>query len=319
MGRKASIRVLVASLCLAAVPALCGPLQKNEVGPGANWVVHADVEAFRNSSLGKLIMAELQTQGLDEKLQNFATIFSFHPLKDVRDVTLYGKGRDRNNAVVIIDGQFDPEKLLAVVRWNQQYQEIPHQGVTLHGWLNEEKKGDTTTSQMMYGYIHAGRQVAVSSGLDALKQAADTLRSPGAGISSGLLSQIPEGPANAFFQAAAVGVGKIVGEDPKAVLLKQADLFTFAAGETADKVFAELRLRGESAEVADNMVKLFQGVVAAAVLAGEGQPKLSELAKSVSVSRADRVIQVRFEAQSQAVFGFLKEQWEQKQQQKQTQ
>jgi hypothetical protein len=321
MNRKLVTGIFVAAICLAAVPAMGGPLQKNEIGAGANWVVHADLEMFRNTTFGKLFLAELQNQGLEEKLQSFETIFSFHPLRDVRDVTLYGQGQDRSNAVVIADGRFDPEKLVAVVRWNPQYQEIAYQGTTVHQWLSEEKKGDKTTTQMMYGYIHDGRQVVISSGLDALKQAVDTLKGPaggapvGANDDSPLLGRIPQTRGNTFVQVAATGVGQMVGEDPKAAVLRQTESLALAAGETGDKLSIELVLTSESVEVAENMVKMFQGILAWASLATEEQPKLSELAKNVSLSRADRTTQVRFEAPVQAVFEFLKEQWEQKKQQ----
>jgi len=106
----------------------------------------------------------------------------------------------------------------------------------------------------------------------------------------------------------------MVGQEPKAAILKQTDLFTLAAGENADKVFIGLNLRGKTPEVADNVMKMVQGVVAMAQLATQEQPKLSELAKSVNISRNERITQVRFEAPAQAVFTFLKEQWEQKKQ-----
>lgn len=315
MNSRIVMGVYVGALCLAVAPASGGPLHKNEVSPTANWVAHADVEAFRNSGLGKLILAELQAQGAEEKLQGFANVFSFHPLKDVRDVTLYGKGKDRSNAVVIIDAQFDPERLLSVVRWNAQYQEIPYQGVTLHQWLNEEKKGDQTVTQMMYGYLHEGRLIVVSPGLDALKQAVDTLKPSAAGTASPVLGQLPESGNSVFLQAVATGVGEMVGQDPKAALLKQTDLLTLAAGENAENISIDLRLRGESVEVADNTVKMLEGILAAVALAGQEQPKLSELAKGVSVSRTDKTAQVRFEARAQAIVEFIKQQVEQKKQQ----
>ncbi len=323
MNRKLVTSILAGAVCLAAIPVVGGPLQKNEVGPGANWVVHADLEMFRNTTLGKLFMAELQTQGLDEKLQSFETIFSFHPLRDVRDVTLYGQGQDRSNAVVIVDGRFDPEKLVAVVRWNPQYREIAHQGATLHQWLSEEKKADKTITQMMYGYIHDGRQVVISSGLDALKQAVDTLKGRAGGAPVGgnddspLLNQIPQTRGNTFFQAVATNVGQIVGENPKAAVLRQTDSLTLTASEAPDKLSIELRLASKSGEVAANMLEVFQGIQAMASLVAEGQPKLSELAKNlnISMSEPDRTVKVRFEAPVQVVFGFLKERWEQKKQQ----
>ncbi len=315
MNSRIVMGVCVVAWCLAVVPASGGPLHKNEVSPAANWLAHADLEAFRNSGIGKLVLAELQAQGVEEKMEGFANISSFNPLKDVRDVTLYGKGKDQGNVVAIIDGQFDPERLVSVVRWNAQYQEIPYQGATLHQWLSEEKKGDQTVTQMMYGYLHEGRLIVITWGLDALKQAMDTLKASAAGTASSLLGQVPESSNGVFLQAAATGVGEIVGQDPKAAWLKQTDLLTLAAGEKAENVSIDLRLRGESTEVADNTVKMVQGILAAVALAGSEQPKLSELAKGASVSRTDNMAQVHFEARAQAVMEFIKQQVEQKRQQ----
>ena len=216
MGKTVVTSVLLAGLCLAAVPALAAPLQKNTIGPGADWAVHADLDAFRNSSLGKLVLAELKAQGIEEKMQSFATIFSFNPLTDVRNVTVYGRGKDRNSAVALFDGQFDPQKLLSVVRLNPQFQETPYQGVTLYRWQNEDKKGDQAGGQLMYGFIREGRGVVISAGLDALKQAADNLKGSGAGASTGLAGQIPPTENGTFVQIAATGLGDLAGENPKA-------------------------------------------------------------------------------------------------------
>jgi hypothetical protein len=314
MSKRVLTSVLLASLCLAAVPALGAPLQKSEISPGANWMLHADLDAFRSSTLGKLLLTELKAQGVDAKLQEFATIFSFNPLTDIRGVTLYGKGKDRNNAVGIIDGQFDADKLLAIVRMNPQYEEVPYQGVTLHRWLNEDKKGGTA-GELMYGYINKGHEVVISTGLDALKQEVDILKGSGAGASAGLASQIPQANNGTFLQIAATGIGEMVGENPQAAILKQANSLSLAAGEAGEKAFVGLQLQAQSPEVAENILKMAQGVVAMAQLAVQEQPKLSELAKSVNVVREDKTVQARFEAPSQSIFAFLKEQWAKKQQQ----
>ncbi len=318
MSRKALMTALLAALCLTAVPVLAAPLQKNEVSPTANWVAHVDLEAFRSSGIGKLVLAELQNQGIEQKLQSFAAIFSFHPLQDIRDVTLYGKGRDRSNAVALVDGRFDSQKLLALVRLNPQYQEIPYKGTTLHRWPQEEKKNGQSAggpaNQMMYGCICDGDRVVLGTGLEAVQQAVDTIQGQAAGTSSALLDQIPQGQGKVFAQVVASGVGQIVGEDPKAALLKQTDALTLTIGETADQVFGELNLQGQSAEMAGNMTELLQGLIAWAQMMGNEQPQLAELAKKLSVSRTDKTTQVRFGAPAQTLFEFLKEQWAQQRQ-----
>lgn len=316
MSVRASTVVLIAGLCLIAGSAPAAPLQKSEIHPAANWVVHADLDAFRGSGLGKLVLAELKAQGIEQKMQEFAAIFSFQPLTDLRDVTLYGKGTDRDGVVIIADGRFDAEKLLGIVRWNPRYKEIPYEGVTLHQWLNEDKK-DPTAEQIMYGYIHGGQQVVVSAGLDALKQAVNTLKQPAAETSTGLVNRIPAQEKGGFLQVVATNIGELAGQEPKAAILRQADSLTLSAGETADKIFIGLQVQGQTPEVAQNMANLLQGIVAMTQLAAQEQPKLSELARNVQITHQDKAMQVRFQAASQSVFGFLKEQWQKQQSQQQ--
>jgi len=317
MSKTIVASVLLAGLCLASVPALAAPLQKSTIGPGADWVAHADVDALRNSTIGKLVLEELKAQGVEQKMQDFASIFSFNPLTDVHNVTLYGNGKDRNRAVAVVDGRFDAQKLISLVRLNAQFQETPYQNVTLYQWHNEDKKGGP--GELMYGFVREGRGIVLSTGLDTLKQAADNLRGSGPGPSAGLAGQVPSAESGTFLQIVATGIANLAGDDPQAAILKQADLFTAGAGEAGDKAFIGLRLRGQSPDVADSVMKMVQGVVAWTQMVAPEQPKLSELAKNVNVTREDRTVQIRFEAASQSIFAFLKEQWQKKQQQQPTQ
>ena len=314
MSKKASLTILIAGLCLAAAPAFAAPLQKSEVSPTANWVAHIDLEAFRGSSIGKLVLAELRNQGLEQKLQDFSNIFSFNPLQDIRDVTLYGKGQDRSNAVVVVDGQFDTQKLLSLLRLNSQYQEIPYKGSTLYRWQQEQKPGqqppaDQAADQMMYGCVCEGNRIVVGTGLEAVQRAVDTLKGQATGASTGLLNQIPQGQGKVFAQVVAAGVGDIVGENPQAAMLKQTDSLALTIGETTDKVFGQLSLQGQTAEVAANTTKLLQGLIAMVQLSAGEQPQLAELTRSLTISQADKTTQVRFEAPTQTLFQFLKDQW----------
>lgn len=311
MERRASTAVLVAALCLAANPTLAAPLQKSEIGPAANWVAHIDLEAFRDSGIGRLILAELKNQGVTEKLQNFETIFSFNPLRDIRDVTVYGSGQDRDNAVAVFDGQFDPQKLLTLVRLNPQYQEMAYKDSTLHRWQQEPKPGGQADNRMMYGCICDGNRVVIGSGLESVKRAVDTLKGQTTGTPAGLLRQIPQGRDAVFAIVAATDVGSVVGQNPQAALLQQTDSLSLAIGEDTDRLFGELSLQGRSAEAAQNMTKLLEGIAAMAQLSSSERPRLAELAKGLNVSCADKTTQVRFEAGTQSMFQFLKEQWEQ--------
>ena len=58
------------------VTANAAPLDMNVLSADANWVVHADYDMFSQSVIGKSVRKELIAQGIEEKLQNFATVFS---------------------------------------------------------------------------------------------------------------------------------------------------------------------------------------------------------------------------------------------------
>jgi len=306
--------VLIVCLFLSA-PLLAGPLLRNQVSSTANWVVHADYERFNSSPIGQLIRKELVAQGIEEKLVNFANIFSFHPLNDVRDITLYGNGKDRQKAVVLIDGNFNREKLEALVRTNPQHQEIQYGDILIHGWMHEEKQKDgTTNSFMMFGCLYQDKIVVMSSGQETIKLALDVLRGSANSAADGQFKAATLNAPGAFFQVAANGVGDIAGEEPQAAVLKQTDKLGLAIGENEGKFYIDLGLIAKGEEAAQSINKVLEGIIAFATLSGEQQPKLAELAQKVKLSCAQNTVGVRFESDPQSVFQFLKEQWEKKKQ-----
>ena len=313
MGRK-TVMVLAMVLPMALGGLATAELQKGEIAPSANWVAYANVEAFRNSDLGRLVMSQLVTEEMEQKLQSFATIFSFHPLKDIRDITLYGQGQDRDNAVAIVEGQFSQNQLLALIRLSAQFQEMPYKGATLYRWLHKDEKKPNDAGQLMYGCFCGQNQVMISSGLQTLKQGVDVIKGE-SGAPTTLLQEIPEAQGTPFIQIVATKVSQMAGQEPKAAVLKQAQSLGLVAGEFGEKVFAELQIEGESAEVADSMAKMIQGVIALAQLSGQEQPQLSELARNVTVSQMDSTTQVHLSVPAQTVLDFLKQQWKQNMQQ----
>jgi hypothetical protein len=305
------------SPCRRSVPCISagvrGAAAEERGQPHANWSLTSIWRPFAVSLWASSSGRDSKT-GLDQKIQQFAAIFSFDPLRDLRDVTLYGKDQDRTNAVVIVDGQFDAQKILSLLKMNPQYQEIPYKSSMLYRWQQEPKPGQQAAGdQMMYGSICEAGRVVMGNSLTAVQQAVDTMKGQASGTSSGLLNQIPAGQGGVFAQVVATGVGRLVGEDPKAALLKQTESLALTLGETSDNIFAELSLRGQSPEVAGNMTKLAQGLIAMVQLSND-KPQLAELAKKLTVSQADKTTQVRFEGATQPTFEFFKTQWEQRRQ-----
>src|SRR5688500_13541667 len=93
-------------LCLIALaaplPLISGELAPAEVPASAQWLLHADLDAMRDSETGKAVFAEIEVKHGDQ-LRAFKRMFSLHPITDLHDVTLYGDGKPEH-AVALIEG-----------------------------------------------------------------------------------------------------------------------------------------------------------------------------------------------------------------------
>lgn len=304
--------VLMVGVLLAAVPVLGGPLVKSRVSGSANLVAHVDNEQFNSTLIGRLIREDLKNQGVEEKLTNFATVFSFHPLDDVRNVTIYGQGQNREKAVVLIEAKFNKERLLALLRLNPSHQEIEYGEIVVHSWV-DKKKDDPDTSETKYGCFYNDELVVIGAGLEAVKQAVDVLNGSAENAASGVFSQAELDAKGAFFQVAANNVGEVVGEEPEAAALRQTSELGLAIGEIEGNFYVDLELKTKSEEAAQAISKIAEGIIALAALAGEEQPGLAEMAKKVKLSCERNMVRVHFESDPEKVFSFLKEQWKIKQ------
>lgn len=301
--------VLIVSALLMVIPASGGPLLKSRVSVEANWVAHLDYDRFVKSQIGQAIRTELAKEGLEEKLQVFKSMFSFHPIDDIRSVTIYGSGDDREKAVALFEGRFDADKLIALVQMNPQYQQSKHGDIVVHSWVDENKKDPNGPDQRVYGCVYKGNTVVLGAGLEAVGHAVDVLNGSAANASKGVFEQAVLGAKGAFIQVAANAVGDMADHKSGAAILNQTDELGGAIGEDAGQLYVNLSLRAESVQVAQNVKKMLDGMIAFLSLAGGEHPALAELAKKLNLSSTDRTITLYFESSTESVVTFLKEIW----------
>lgn len=300
------------------------PLQAGEVSVQANWVVHINCEGFRTTSLGKMVRNELAAEGIQDKLKDFATVFGFNPQQDLRDITLYGQGPDHEKAVALIDGRFNEETLLALVRLNPEHEAIPYGSLTLHRWMRPENEavraldrlrerlGTRKVGRMVYGTLYDGHLIAASAGLPATKQALDTLQGSGPSASTGRLDLTRPVSDGTFFRLAALDVDKMPGLSLRSPVLRQTEAVNLMVGETNGKVFFDLTLTTKSPEAAQAIVTIWEGIGALAKLAQQDRPLLARFGDSLQLSRSDKTAHIHAEAPAEMVFTRLKQRWMQK-------
>jgi len=309
-------RLLVAMFIpvLVAATAPAGSLSLNQVGKSANWVVHLDADLFKASTIGTMIRGELANLGVEQKLAEFAYVFGFHPLNDLRDVTLYGTGPDKNKAVVLIDAAFKVDQVLSILGMNPEYQKTSYGDFVIHRWVDENKLDASDPSAgITYGSFFNDGLAVLGPSQDGVKGALDVLSGTAGGADAGTFAQSELRLKGAFIQVAANRVDELAGDEPQAQMLKQAKELGVAVGESAGSFFIEGGLTANSEDAAINLNKMMDGLLAFAMLASAEQPKLAELAQKVQTSRVQDTLRVRFETPAESLVALLKELWQMQQ------
>jgi hypothetical protein len=287
-------------------PAWGGPLAKEQVAASANWAVHLDVDRLNQSKLGQLIRNEMVEKGHEAKLLEFKQRFSFHPLDDVRNVTVYGQGEDKTKAVALIQGTYNKQTLLELVRLNESYEEIRQGDLVIHSWIDKNK------NERAYGTFYDADQVLLAGSVEALKL--------GVGVLNGQEKNAKE--ENSFSLPATKGPGAILLAAAKdvstmanrknALLLQQTDELTLVIGEANEQFYIDGDLKAKTAEAAVAVGQMVRGLIAVGVLAGQNHPELAQLAASIGITVENKLVQVSFQMESEKIFALLKKAWARK-------
>ncbi|WP_035615181.1 hypothetical protein [Haloferula sp. BvORR071] len=259
-------------LCLLALglatPLRAGELVPAEIPASAQWLLHADLDAMRESDTGKAVFAEIEAKHGDQ-FRAFKRMFSVHPMTDLHDVTLYGDGKPEH-AVALIQGDFDRGHMEDVVKGADEYSAGDQDGTTVHSWKDKGVK--------QYAAFAKDDLLVFSRQEDLLRLALGTLKNGGG-----------ETAADPFFAAdgakplvsASAHLTGIDMPPDAARLLKMASTLRFAVSEQSGRFSVRAGAEAPDAKSADRMRRMLDGVVAFAEVA---DPKLQGLDLDCKIS-----------------------------------
>lgn len=285
--------------CLLALSlstgALAGPLQPAHIAADARWLVHLDTEALLATTVGQTLARE----ALDPKLAEVASALKFHLNFDfdwrrIRSLTLYGweyGGPERLRGVLLVDTDLD-----LVAAFERALQKQAEWGRAQDGDLQLLEGGP----QPLY-CIKEDLYVALQPGAPAVmgKARRTTLRArsvlvggaPNLHTAPGLANLANAGPGE-FLLVAAEGFGAAAPDAPQARVLKMADTLRFSLAETAGQLQAALTLGARSAETAQQMQQVIQGMTALVALSQTDNADLQKLVSGLRASVNDRQLQL---------------------------
>jgi hypothetical protein len=273
----------VGSSLLLTIAAVAGPFQQSNVMNHPAWVLHLDLDALRQTSIGKQLLAEMEKPDAQKKLDTFQSVFNLDLRKDLHGITVYSATTSEPDGVALAYADFDAERLLALVQANQAYEVKPHGTNKIHSWI-DEKKQSKDGDQRTYGAIHGGKVLVLGQRENRIAEALDVLSGRQPNIATNRsFAQLGMAGTGAFLIGGARAL-ELPGKDPAVAVLKQAKGIWLNARETQGTAELKLTLETANAETAKQLGDVCRGVVAVLALQSD-KPDAVKLAKAIAIDQ----------------------------------
>jgi hypothetical protein len=263
--------------------ALAGPLDPAHVAADAQWLVHADADAMRQSGvLAKAFQVFIERNpgikifvaGLDKSRE----IIGMDPRKDLHGITAYGKKLGQEEGVLILVADVDQKLLQQIVKQALDYRAVSHGPYEIHCWTHRDNRGRRPVAGAFYKpnvLVFSGSPEEVKAALDVLDGKAARLEA-----SSPLAASAPAGTM-LLGRATGIDKAKLPGDPPFAKQLRDLHL---VFGESKGKIVFQGKLTLNSAEAANLVRDVLQGLRALALLAAGDDAATKALAGAFRVS-----------------------------------
>ncbi len=259
---KKTINSIVVSLalgfCLFAGPPSSGasPLQMSLVPADALWVIHFDMERFTSTAMFKMLMDEEGAAKLQHRADNLSQKFHIDLQKDIKGITLYGRGKGEEDAVVAVSGTFDKAYLLGLLKADADHKELTYGKHTIYVW-DEDHAGVFATDNLI---LLSEKQANLQSALDVLNGKTKAISG------SSMIGRIAKESPNSVFMAAASDISGMLGARQKPVILSKMKTAGLAFTEAGDVANLKMNIGAESAQVAKELEQAIRGLIAMANL-----------------------------------------------------
>jgi hypothetical protein len=292
---------LVGAVLLAitvTVTAWAEPFRREHVAQNATWMVHIDGDGMRQS----LVMQRLwqrEVSGWEDVEGRIAAIVDqmcMDPSQDLSAILAYGPTLGSPDGVLIVYAAVDRTRLVERVRQAPEHRTGDHREFVWHAWVQAD--GPVTCGFFRPDVlVFAKTDARVMAALDVLDG-----RSPAIAPQHPLAAQAV--PSGTILLLRAVNLNDAV-LPLKSPVIKQCVALQIAYGEHEQISFSELSLELESAETAEQVRAVLEGVRATALLQFGADPAWERLLKRIRVARSDNRVDVTTSAPTDEVWEII--------------
>jgi uncharacterized glyoxalase superfamily protein PhnB len=297
LSPHARLVAAIALLAAAASVASAEPLDLGRVPAKAVWMMHADMDAARESTVVKRMVERAMKKHpqLETMLGMGSKMMGMDPRKDLHDVTVYGLDTDKKNAVMVVHADANREFLEKMVEKARDHETMKHRDYTLHQWTHKGWKG--RSGDTVVGAFFKDDVMVFARSADRVEMALDVL--------DGKVESVDgDNPLAGRTRPGSILVGRAVAIDPdtKCPVLKQGRGYRVAMGENEGVSFYRARLEMESDEAARQAEAVTEGLVALGKLRFGDEPQVMKLIDGVETMTSGSTCSIAWGAKADDVW-----------------
>lgn len=276
-------RILFTAAALVCAQALtAGVANPKDLPAGTKWILSLDLRSAQASPLVTELTEKIdpaKRRSAQAKIAAFKALFGIDLLKDIQDVVVAGSGSSDKGGVAFIYASLDAERLTTILAGNSTFTSSDYSGLKLLSWLDDSDK------KQKYGSFARPGLFIISDNKPALCEALDVL----SGKAAGLSADSPLRPAfasdGAFLTVMAVDVPSVVGEQPKAQALRQAQALCLRiSAAQPETLSATLAVQATSPDTALQIRQALTGIQALVLLRAAEEPEQAAIAQLAKIA-----------------------------------
>jgi len=258
----AAATMCAATLALTPAPAAAAELDLRHVGRDAQFVVHIDIEAMRESEAGRA-MIEIISEIADDGLDEFEEELGIDPRSNIDSATVYGASDDEDDLVIIVQG--NGELADALDRARDEIEDVDgreERDVDFEAW-------DIDDDETLYVFESSRRDstiVVIAFDDDRLVDAVRVLAGEDDGLDDDALAAFGEPDRDAWVFVSVAGAMGPDNMGPASEMLRLTDRVVVQVGGE-ESLEISLELTTESHDDAKNLMDLLNGAMALARMA----------------------------------------------------
>ena len=279
------------------------PFDPRQLSAQAKWFVHADVDQFKKTRLGKFALQ--QTESFSKVLKPLELMLKMEFRKDIDGLTLYGTGQGEAEAAVIVHGKFDRKHLTALAKTDEfmvLFGDIKHREHVIH--RKEDKEG------AHYFCLKMNHTLLMSDGLKTLRGALDVLDGKADHLKPDSIVTKATAGKHPFFLVGLVDFEALGELDADSKVFEKMKSLCFTLGEAEDNIQGRLLVQPRDRKTGEQILQIFKGMVAMVQILPEENDtelqKLKQFVEALKFELKESFVTVNWKQPVQAILDDIK-------------